>query len=181
MCGSGSVAIRRSALEEPLPARFVVLANAYPLPDGSCIGQGIGVGLGIVDDRYSVYFATHDKRQRGSSGPLDADRDEPDQVGRTGSRGKGTPIDSRSVRAGSVSADDERSTFVRTGSRAGSGEVLRKLACLIRLHCPTLTVLFWAVLWLFEESNTIQVVLMGATLAASVVVHVYEVSHRDGR
>jgi hypothetical protein len=52
---------------------------------------------------------------------------------------------------------------------------------LIRLHCPTLTVLFWAVLWLFEESNTIQVVLMGATLAASVVVHVYEVSHRDGR
>jgi hypothetical protein len=34
-------------------------------------------------------------------------------------------------------------------------------------------------LWLFEESNTIQVVLMFVTLVASGVVHWYEVTHGD--
>jgi hypothetical protein len=137
--------------------------------------------LRLVDDRRSgiAFSRSHRERERDNSA-LDADRHEPDQVGRTGARGKGTDDDTRSVRARRMSNDDVRAPFLRAGDREGSRTVLRKLACQIRLHCPTLTVLFWAVLWLFEESNTVQIILMVATLIASVVVHVYEVSHRDG-
>jgi hypothetical protein len=137
--------------------------------------------LRLVDDRRSgiAFSRSHRERERDNSA-LDADRHEPDQVGWVGARGKGTDDDTRSVRARRMPNDDVRTAQLRTGHREGSRAVLRKLACHIRLHCPTLTVLFWAVLWLFEESNTVQIILMVATLIASVVVHVYEVSHRDG-